>query len=117
MCEVQLMWLRQEEKLVAKLIPKSSGGLRPIMWFRSMYKVYSRAGRPLVQEEFAGWSTARPEVNMAPERHTIDAIWRSLVRQEVAEEGTLHVEWNWDLQKAFDHVDRAFYVQRRERLD
>ncbi len=30
-CDVQLVWPRQEEELLAKLIPKASGGLRPIM--------------------------------------------------------------------------------------
>jgi hypothetical protein len=42
---------------------------------------------------------------MAPGRHTTDAIWRSVVRQEVSDSGTMHVEWNWDLQKAFDYVN------------
>ena len=105
-CETQLVWPSQEEELLAKLIPKASGGLRPIMWYRSMFRVYSRARRPRVQQWFASWAATRPEVNMAPGRHTTDAIWRSVVRQETSDSGTLHVEWNWDLQKAFDYVKR-----------
>ena len=105
-CEVQLVWPQQEEELLAKLIPKASGGLRPIMLYRFMYRVYARTGHPMVQEWFAKWAAVRPEVNMAPGRHTTDAIWRSVVRQEMCDEGTMHLEWNWDLQKAFDHVDR-----------
>ena len=105
-CEIQLVWPQQEEELLAKLIPKASGGLRPIMWYRSMFRVYSRARRPRVQEWFATWASTRPEVNMAPGRHTTDAICRSVVRQEISEPGTMHVEWNWDLQKAFDFVNR-----------
>ena len=73
-----------------------------------MFRVYSRARRPRVQEWFATWASTRPEVNMAPGRHTTDAIWRSVVRQEISEPGTMHVEWNWDLQKAFDFVKGKF---------
>ena len=43
---------------------------------------------------------------MAPGRHTTDAIWRSLVRQDLGGEHTHFVEWNWDFLKAFDHIDR-----------
>ena len=79
-CELQLVWPEQEEELLAKLIPKASGGLRPIMWYRSMYRVFARARRPEVQDWFKSWAAVRPEVNMAPGRHTTDAIWRCLVR-------------------------------------
>ncbi len=54
---------------------------------------------------------------MAPGRHTIDAISRSVVRQEIAEEGTSNSEWNWDLQKAFDHVDRSISWSKAKEAD
>ena len=82
------------------------------MWYRSMFRVYSRARRPRVQEWFATWASTRLEVNMAPGRHTTDAIWRSVVRQEISEPGTMHVEWNWDLQKAFDYVNRIILWEK-----
>ncbi len=59
----------------------------------------------MVQDWFAERARARPEVNMAPGRHTTDAMWRSVVRQEIPDTGAHNVEWNWDLQKATDHVD------------
>ena len=62
------------------------------MWYRSMYGVYARTRRPMVQEWFAKWAAVKPEVNVAPGRHTTDAILRSVVRQEMCETGTMHVE-------------------------
>jgi hypothetical protein len=54
-----------------------------------------------MQDWFRKWASVRLEVNVAPGRHTTEAIWRSLVRQS-----SHFVEWSWDFQKAFDHVDR-----------
>ena len=110
--EVAVWWPDSEAELLAKLIPKPKGGLRPIMWFRSCYRVFARARRSKVQEWFRPWAADRPEVNMAPGRHTTDAIWRAMVRQDLAMESegsrrSHFVEWNWDFQKAFDHVDRT----------
>ena len=34
MCEVAQYWPDCEAAMLAKLIPKASGGLRPIVWFR-----------------------------------------------------------------------------------
>ena len=44
---------------------------------------------------------------MAPGRHTTDAIWRSMVRQDIGAGKRRYVEVNWDFQRAFDHVDRG----------
>jgi hypothetical protein len=79
------------------------------MWYRSVYRVFARARRGLVQEWFGAFVKARPELNMAPGRHITDAIWRSLVWQflTVTSVGGSLAEWKWDLQKAFDHVDRG----------
>ena len=92
--------------MLAKIIPKAAGGFRPIMWFRSAYRVYARSRRHRVQEWYGRLSRAFPEVNMAAGRWTSDAMWRAMVRRDIAPTTQEAIEVNWDLQKAFDHVDR-----------
>ena len=104
--EVAVWWPSSESCLLTKLIPKPKGGLRPVMWFRTLYRVYARARRDSVQRWFKEWTATRPEINMAPGRHTTDAIWRSMVRQDLGTGAKKFVEVNWDFQKAFDFVDR-----------
>ena len=41
---------------------------------------------------------------MAPGRHTTDAIWRVMVKQQLADISAKFLAWNWDLQKAFDCI-------------
>ncbi len=72
--------------------------------------MFARARRVHVRDWFAEWSRARPEINRAPGRHTTDAIWRTMVRQSLGEDKAF-LEWTWDLQKAFDHVDRGLLWQ------
>ena len=50
MCEVAQYWPECEAAMLAKLIPKASGGLRPIVWFRSGFRVFARSRRQAVRE-------------------------------------------------------------------
>ena len=112
--EVAVWWPSSESCLLTKLIPKPKGGLRPVMWFRTLYRVYARARRGCVQRWFTEWAAARPEVNMAPGRHTTDAIWRSMVRQDLGVGSKNFIEINGDFQKAFDFVGRGVVGQCKE---
>ena len=42
---------------------------------------------------------------MAPGRDTTDAIWRAMARRDMQRDTNKTIEWNWDRQKAIDHVD------------
>ena len=55
------------------------------MWFRSGYRVFARSRREAVREWYNEWPRSRPELNMAPGRHTTDAIWRAMVKQQEAD--------------------------------
>ncbi len=77
------------------------------MWYRSLYRVLARARRDKVLDWFRGGSAVRPEVSLALGRHSTDAVWRSLDGQDLGGPLTYFVEYNWEFQKAFDHVDRG----------
>ena len=57
--EAATAWSSKQSSLLVRLIDKTDGDLRPILWFRSIHKVYSRARRSLVQDCFAEWALAR----------------------------------------------------------
>ncbi len=111
LAECWLKWPKAEEEMLAKLIAKPSGGLRPIMWFRSSFRTYARIRRSEIREWFVAFCKKWPEVNMAPGRHTTDAVWREQMRRCLHHGQTKSAEINWDLSKAFDHVGRAKLFQ------
>ncbi len=80
-------------ELLAKVIPKPKGGIRPMMWYRSLYRVFARARRVKVQEVFNRWAPERPEVHVAPGRHTTDAVWKPLVRQGIGGGSARYRRW------------------------
>jgi hypothetical protein len=110
-CEHSCIWPDQEENLITRLLPKPAGGFRPIMLFRSTFRVYSRCRKKYVSR----WANAnRPsEINLQPRRWITDPIWRGAIRNEIARSANRQqvAEVQWDLKKAFDNVSRTRLIQ------
>jgi hypothetical protein len=89
---------------MVRLIPKKDGGLRPIALFRTAYRVFAK----LQMWEFRAWICHQPRfgINMTSGRRTLDAAWRSRIR-DLSRQGTYAAEIQMDLRKAFEQVNRA----------
>ena len=101
-CEESGMWPSQEQDLHTRLLAKPQGGYRPIMLFRSLFRVYSRIRSKVVKQWAQG--IGMHEINMQPRRWVSDPIWRSLVRREINEdkhgECSVMGEIQWDLKES-----------------
>ncbi len=108
--EVSGVWPEQEAEVLVKMLPKAAGGHRPIMLFRSLFRVVGKARARQVKAWFSELTRAFPETNMAPRRWVSDATYRCQVRRylglELGEDGggADGCECQWDLSKAFDRV-------------
>ena len=105
-------WCSHQCSLLVCLIPKPNGDRRPILHFRSGYRVWARARQAQVRE----WATTHvpdPAINNAAGRAPGDAVWRSLVRADLKAADGLHTaEFLWDVSKAFDRVPRRALLAR-----
>ncbi len=90
-------------------------GLRPIALYGSCYRNFARARRSKVKHCFNHWADLRPEVVMAPGRHTTHAIWRSMLWQFICTSTDHFFQWNLDLWEASDHVGRMKLRKEGER--
>ncbi len=93
-----------EERLLARLIPQKAGGLRPIAIFRTICRVYAK----IRVWHIRAWMRAQPReaVNVITGRQTLDAAWRSRVRDLFGHK-THALEIQMDHRKAFEQVSRA----------
>lgn len=110
--EVWGAWPKAASELAIRLIPKASGGHRPIALYGSVYRVWGRARRRIVQE----WAQERlrgSEWNNMSGRTATDAVWRQLVRTHdarwrrsgAAAGGKDTTEVLIDLAAMFDRID------------
>ena len=92
---------RQIEKVLIALLPKSSGGFRPIGLFPAVYRLWGRSRRRLAKE----WELAHYRSYFVAGQHAgaTDVVWRQSVR---AEAGTLQGECAasvlWDMSKFYE---------------
>ena len=94
------------------LIPKDSGGLRPIMLFGTLTRVMMKAYYGAAVEWQNNFKDA--EINMAPGRGVGDATWRQQIRRELFQEGLAKHhggEVLLDLMKCYEHVDREILIK------
>ena len=104
--EVSGLWPRRHHDLLVKMLPKPSGGFRPICLYRSMYRLWSRLRATAIKER-AAQELSHPAFNNMAGRRATDAAWRTLVRQLGRGPSETHaVEIAWDVKKMFDHVRR-----------
>ena len=86
------------------LLPKASGGLRPIVWAQSIFRVWSRARLDLVKSLEVSKTYHLPfaaQKNRGP----TDIVWRHAFKAECAQTNNSHfVCLLWDLHKCYEMV-------------
>ncbi len=95
---------RQIELVLIALLPKGSGGYRPIGLFPAAYRLWGRCRRPLA----AKWELDNERPYFAAGRHAgaTDVVWRSSVRGEcgvLQDEGSAAILW--DMAKFYESFD------------
>ena len=102
-----------EQKLV-KLLVKKDGSTRPIMLFRTLYRIHAKA-RGEVVRRWEAKEAAGSSYNNSPNRRIGDVVYRQAVRNAIAAaEGRHVVEVCWDFKKAFEHVQRPLLWQKAQ---
>lgn len=102
-------WPRDEQKVLTVLIPKAEEGLRPIAFFRTLYRMYSRARCINVKTWAEGVNQHR--VNNAKNRGVGDSTWRNQVRIAIGGDETTVIEAQVDAKQAFENVNRKQLVE------
>lgn len=117
--EVLWRWPRQEEEVLVRLLAKATGGYRPIMLFRSLFRMVGKVKANTVKNWLAAITREFHEVNMAPRRWVTDATFCLQVGRDLGisckGSGALELagaEVQWDLIKAFDRVNWDKLVSR-----
>ena len=107
--EVSGRWPEAEAAVHTVLIPKATGGERPIGIFRSVTRVLARCKAWQARQWLDANSPAY--VNAARGRRVGDAMWRTQVRAACRGEGSHAAEVMLDLKKAFELVQRGLLAQ------
>jgi hypothetical protein len=104
----------QVQRLLIFLIPKATGGRRPIMLAPALYRWWARARRPLAEEWEA--DNDHPFFAASKGRTAIDPVYRRAVQAEAAAaDGKCVVTGLWDIAKFFECIAHAILVRRAER--
>ena len=104
--EAHGLWTTQQSDLIVTLLAKATGGKRPILFFRSAYRLWGRWAQARVKT-WAVDALQHYALNNQAGRRPGDAIWRNQVRAQMAEDtGLSFGEVFWDMAKAFDRVPR-----------
>ncbi len=101
--EAEGRWPGQLMVTMVHLIPKESGGRRPIGLVASLVRLWERARVPAIQE----WRsrTMRPYNWAAPGRSAEEAVWeQSVLDEAAASRGDVSASTLVDLAKAFEHI-------------
>ena len=81
-----------------------SGGLRPIGFFRALFRLWGKTKKPLVR----AWELSRGNhaaFSMSPGVSAIDPVWRQSIRAEHhSGVGDSFVALLWDIKKCYEHV-------------
>ena len=91
LCTISLLFLAMESvghlpeqiiTIIFVLLPKLTGGVRPIALFASLYRLWTRTRRPLVQQWMQ--SNNRPFFAAGKGRDPESTVWRQAMRAETA---------------------------------
>jgi hypothetical protein len=103
-------WPSTEAAVMVVLIPKATGGERPIALYRSAVRMVAKAYAG--QAEHWLRSHTPPYLNTARGRRVGDCMWRQQVRASLQHDsGGAAVEIAVDIAKAFENVDRRLLVK------
>jgi exonuclease III len=109
LCEVYGDYPEVLRNLFVKLIPKPTGGFRPICLFRSLYRIHMKARSGHVRQWEGEVGRKVQGFNNEPGRRITDAMYRDGIRGDIlgSEGPSYHgVELLRDLAKAFEAVRR-----------
>ena len=70
--------------VVNPLVPKPAGGHRPIGIFSSWYRLWGATCKAVGRSWFEAYTATRPALAAAPNRHTVEPIWRVAARTQAA---------------------------------
>ncbi len=113
--EVAAMWPRQVSLIVAALLPKASGGHRPIGIAPAVYRLWSKIRRGEANE----WERQHPRPFFSACRGNgpVDTMWRLAARQEAGSaDGDVAATVSEDVQSFFETIDRARLVAEARAL-
>jgi hypothetical protein len=104
-------WPSLESFVPIRLIPKVSGGLRPIALYRSWFRVYAAT----LRDDVRGWANQVPDwgINMRPGRRVGDSTYRLQIREDLKMDGRTgsSAEVLADVSKAYEGVDRRILLK------
>ena len=100
----------QVQRLLIFLIPKATGGRRPIMLAPALYRWWARARRPLAE----AWDADHdhPFFAASKGRTAIDPVYRRAVKAEVVgNQGKWVITGLWGISKFFERIAHALLVR------
>ena len=101
-------------EFIVRLIPKLTGGRRPVAPFKAIVKLWYKVRQPLLKEWMRS-SVGEAAINLNAGMHIGDAVYRDMMRALVAEEeGKVTLEINMDGDKFFDRI-KHHILQRQAR--
>ncbi|CAK0794176.1 unnamed protein product, partial [Prorocentrum cordatum] len=105
------------KELIVALFRKTTGGRRPIGFFKSFSRIYSRS----LSHHCREWernSAKSKHFNMAPHRHTTDSVWRAVVRGDIADHsGKFVATLLADLKQCYEHIGHHTMLSEGIRCD
>jgi len=104
-CESTGLWPYVQQSLHVLMLPKTDGDRRPILQFRSAFRLWSRIRSSIVKTWFRAQGLAVSQMNNLSGQHVGDEVSRCVVRSGLANcNGQKVIECLWDVSKAFDRV-------------
>ena len=94
----------QIQDVQVQLYPKPEKGVRPIGFFRALFRLWGKTKKPLVK----AWEHSRGQhasFSMSPGVSAIDPVWRQSIRSEHhTGSGNAFALFLWDILKCYEHV-------------
>ena len=101
---------------MVRLLPKPDGCRRPILHYRSGFRLWPRCAQRRVRS-WAKKALPDAELNNSQGRSPGDMVWRYATRADLAQANNQEVaEMLWDVSKAFERVNRSKLVALAQQL-
>ena len=109
-CE-EVGFLPPQAMLTFALIPKPTGGRRPIGWYQTIFRIWGAIRSPLVKQ----WERVKTSgLGFAtdPGQSAIDVVWRHSLRGEIAKSSSRYFGCVlWDLQKCYEKIQHDRLIE------